>query len=201
MPCAVKMGTVGQSKGAIILSSKNAAWEKSCAVFFFPQETDGEVRMPSEKSLENLKKGKGTQFKCGDSAAINARKNSHESQRRNIAARKAFKDALALMAGEVLSDAQVEKLRKRGIEVDGKTLLEIGAASTLMQWIMGDMDAGKLAMEISGNDDAAERRKIEREKLAFEREKFAAEQSRAEQKTAITDGIIADIIKAVADVE
>lgn len=180
---------------------------KKCGVgeilrrFSFSRETDGEVRVPSEKSLENLKKGKDTQFKCGDSAAIQARKNSHESQRRNIAARKAFKDALAMMAGEVLSDAQIEKLRKRGIEVDGKTLLEIGAASTLMQWIMGDMDAGKLAMEISGNDDAAERRKIEREKLAFEREKFAAEQAREEQKTTAGNGILDDIIKAVKDVE
>jgi hypothetical protein len=135
--------------------------------------------VPSEKSLENLKRGK--KFACDDDATIQARKNSHESRRQNIAARKAFKDALAMMAGEVLSDTQIEKLRKRGIEVDGKTLLEIGAASTLMQWIMGDMDAGKLAMEISGNDDAAERRKIEREKLAFEREKFAAE--REDSKT------------------
>ena len=155
--------------------------------------------MPNEKSLENLKRGK--KFKCDDPATIQARKNSHESQRRNIAARKAFKDARAMLAGEVLSDTQIEKLRKRGIEVDGKTLLEIGAASTLMQWIMGDMDAGKLAMEISGNDDAAERRKIEREKLAFEREKFAAEQAREEQKTTAGNGILDDIIKAVKDVE
>lgn len=155
--------------------------------------------MPSEKSLENLKRGK--KFASGDAATKKAGSNGGKATARNIAARKAFKDALAMMAGEVLSDTQIEKLRKRGIEVDGKTLLEIGAASTLMQWIMGDMDAGKLAMEISGNDDAAERRKIEREKLAFEREKFAAEQAREEQKTTAGNGILDDIIKAVKDVE
>lgn len=131
--------------------------------------------MPNEKSLENLKKGKDTQFKCGDSAAINARKKSHESQRRNIAARKAFKELLAMSADEVLSEAQIEKLKKRGIEIDGKTMLEIGAASTLMQWIMGDMNAGKLAMEISGNDNAAEQRSIERERLVLEKQKLEQE--------------------------
>lgn len=153
--------------------------------------------MPSEKSLENLKK---RNVFSSDDALINQKK-SAESRKRNIAARKAFKDALAMMAGEVLSDTQIEKLRKRGIEVDGKTLLEIGAASTLMQWIMGDMDAGKLAMEISGNDDAAERRKIERAKLVFEREKFAAEQARTEQKDTIGNGMLDDILRAVKDVE
>ena len=134
-------------------------------------ETDGEVRVPSEKSLENLKKGKATQF-SGDVAAINQKK-SAESRKKNIAARKAFKDALALMAGDVLSDAQIEKLRKRGINPDDKTLMELGAAATIMQWLMGDMKAGALAMEISGNDNAAEQRKIERERLALEKERIS----------------------------
>ena len=131
--------------------------------------------MPNAKSLENLKKGKDTQFKCGDSAAIKAREKSHESQRRNIAAKKAFKDALAMMASDVLSETQIEKLRKRGINTDDKTLMEIGAAATIMQWLMGDMKAGALAMEISGNDNAAEQRSIERERLALEKQKMELE--------------------------
>lgn len=131
--------------------------------------------MPSEKSLENLKKGR--RFKCDDSATINARKNSHESQRKNIAARKAFKDALAMLAGDVLSESQVEMLRKQGIDVDGKTLMELGAATTILQWLMGDMKAGALAMEISGNDNAAEQRSIERERLALEKERIAMQKT------------------------
>lgn len=129
--------------------------------------------MPSEKSLENLKKGKATQF-SGDVAAINQKK-AVESRKKNIAAKKAFKDALAMMAGDVLSEAQIEKLRKRGINPDDRTLMELGAASTIMQWLMGDMKAGALAMEISGNDNAAEQRRIERERLALEKQKMELE--------------------------
>lgn len=129
--------------------------------------------MPSEKSLENLKKGKATQF-SGESAAINQRK-SAESRKKNIAAKKAFKDALAMMAGDVLSEAQIEKLRKRGINPDDRTLMELGAAATIMQWLMGDMKAGALAMEISGNDNAAEQRRIECERLALEKRKLELE--------------------------
>lgn len=141
--------------------------------------------MPNEKSLENLKKGKATQF-SGDAAVINQKK-SAESRKKNTAARKAFKDLLAMDAADVLSEAQVEKLKKRGIEIDGKTMLELGAASTLVQWIMGDMLAGKLAMEISGNDNAAEQRRIERERLALEREKLERETKQPDDIPVILD--------------
>lgn len=127
--------------------------------------------MPSEKSLENLKK---RNVFSSEAALINQKK-SAESRRKNIAAKKAFKDALAMMAGDVLSEAQIEKLRKRGIEPDDKTLMELGAAATIMQWLMGDMKAGALAMEISGNDNAAEQRRIERERLALEKQKLELE--------------------------
>ena len=141
--------------------------------------------MPNEKSLENLKRGK--KFASGDAATKKAGSNGGKATARNIAARKAFKDALATVADEILSGAQVDKLKKRGLDVDGKTLMELGAMSTIMQWIMGDMDAGKLTMEISGNDDAAERRKIERERLALEREKLAKEDKRPDDVPRIID--------------
>ena len=66
-------------------------------------------------------------------------------------------------------------------------MLELGAASTLVQWIMGDMLAGKLAMEISSNDNAAAQRRIERERLALEREKLERETKQPDDIPVILD--------------
>lgn len=132
--------------------------------------------MPSEKSLENLKKHRFTSEQSRDKAAINGRKGGVASGKSKNA-RKAFRDALAMMAGDVLSESQVEMLRRNGIDVDGKTLMELGAATTILQWLMGDMKAGALAMEISGNDNAAEQRSIERERLALEKERIAMQKT------------------------
>ena len=129
--------------------------------------------MPSEKSLENLKKGKNTQFKCGDSAAIKAREKSHESQRKNIAMRKAMKAIMAKAPAEVLSADQINDLRMEGIDTDNKTLMDVSVASIALQAIKGNVAAVKVIMELLGEDNAAEQRKIERERLVLEREKIA----------------------------
>lgn len=131
--------------------------------------------MPSAKQLENLKKGKNTQFKCGDSAAAAARAKSHDSQRRNIALRTAVKAAMACVPEEVLSDRQLKVLHREGVDTDGKSSVEVVAASLAVKAMRGNTKAVEVLMELLGESSAAEKNKIERERLALEREKMERE--------------------------
>lgn len=76
---------------------------------------------------------------------------------------------------DVLSGKALNQIRQMGVDPNGKTFMELGAMTTLLQWTLGDMRAGKLAMEISGNDAAAERGRLERERLKLEKEKMRRE--------------------------
>lgn len=129
--------------------------------------------LPNEKSLANLKKG--NKFKCDDSATIKAREKSHESQRRNIAMRKAVKAAMARAADDLFSYKQIHILHMGGVETEDQTVMDVCITSLIAQAAMGNTKATKLIMELMGEDNAAEQRKIERERLALEREKMEQE--------------------------
>ena len=131
--------------------------------------------MPNEKSLENLKNGKRTQFN-GDTAVENQRK-SAESRKRNNTIRKLGQQ---MLEAKMEVDAQTLKSIKR-MGFDGEKpelqmllLARIGAIAIGKDAKLA-MEATQLLMEITGNDvrsiNAAEQRAIERERLAMEREK------------------------------
>lgn len=137
--------------------------------------------MPNEKSLANLKRG--NRFKCNDSATIKAREKSHESQRKNIAMRKAMKEIMSKVPSEVLSEDQINALRNDGIDTENKTLMDVSVASLALQAIKGNVAAVKAVMELLGEDNAAEQRKIERERLALERERMERANATSEDET------------------
>lgn len=125
--------------------------------------------MPNEN---NLKRGNPpTQF--NGRSAVEAQKKSVESRRKNIAMRNAMRAIMAVAPEEVLSAAQIDALRMEGIETDNKTLMDISVASIALQAAHGNVAAVKVIMELLGEDNAAEQRKIERERLSLEREKLA----------------------------
>lgn len=120
----------------------------------------------------NLKRGNPpTQF--NGRSAVEAQKKSVESRRKNIAMRNAMRAIMAVAPEEVLSAAQIDALRMEGIETDNKTLMDISVASIALQAAHGNVAAVKVIMELLGEDNAAEQRKIERERLSLEREKLA----------------------------
>ena len=137
--------------------------------------------MPNEKSLANLKRGK--RFKSNDPASIEARKKSHESQRKNIAMRKAMKEVMAQLPSEILSEDQINALRSEGIDTENKTLMDVSLASLALQARKGNVAATKVIMELLSEDNAAEQRKIERERLALERERMERANATAEDET------------------
>jgi hypothetical protein len=129
--------------------------------------------MPNEKSLENLKKGKKTRFN-GETAVINQRK-SAESRKKNNTMRAAMREVMARLPSEVLSADQINALHADGIDTEDKNMLDVSVASLALQAIKGNVAATKAIMELLGEDNAAEQRKIERERLALERERMERE--------------------------
>ena len=131
--------------------------------------------MPNATQIKNLEKGKKTQF-CGETAAENQRK-STESRKRNIALRDAVKLAMQCMPEEVLSDKQLKVLHKEGVDTDGKSGVEVVAASLAIKAMRGNTKAVEVLMDLLGESTAAERNRIERERLALEREKMEKDKS------------------------
>jgi hypothetical protein len=120
---------------------------------------------------KNLRRGNPkTEF--SGRIAVEAQKKSAESRKKNTAMRKAMKDIMAKAPSEVLSANQINDLRMEGIDIDNKTLMDVSVASIALQAIKGNVAAVKVIMELLGEDNAAEQRKIERERLALEREKM-----------------------------
>ena len=137
--------------------------------------------MPSEKSLANPKKGKNTRFN-GETAVINQRK-SAESRKKNNTMRAAMREVMSRLPSEILSADQINALRAEGIDTEDKNLLDVSVASLALQAIKGNVAATKAIMELLGEDNAAEQRKIERERLALERERMERANATAEDET------------------
>lgn len=128
--------------------------------------------MPNEKSLENLKRGRKFTADSDDVVTKNAQSKGGINGGKARSAKAMFNRLLEQCPEDVLSGKALNQIRQMGVDPNGKTFLELGAMTTLLQWTLGDMRAGKLAMEISGNDAAAERGRLERERLKLEKEKM-----------------------------
>ena len=123
-------------------------------------------------NAKNLRRGNPeTEFR--GQRAVEAQKKATEARKKNIAMRKAMKEIMAMAPTEVLSDTQIDMLRMEGIDTHDRTLMEVSVASIALQAAHGNVAAVKVIMELLGEDNAAEQRKIERERLALEREKLA----------------------------
>jgi hypothetical protein len=135
--------------------------------------------MPNATQIKNLEKGKKTQFR-GETAVENQRK-ATESRKRNIALREAVKVAMACLPEEVLSDKQLKALHREGVDTDGKSSVEVVAASLAVKAMRGNTKAVEVLMELLGESTSAERNRIERERLALERVKM--ERDKTAQQT------------------
>lgn len=152
--------------------------------------------MPNDRNLEN---GKSTQFRSGEEAARNGQKGGISSGKAR-SAKAMFGRLLEKCPEDVLSGKALDQIRQMGVDPSGKTFLELGAMTTLLQWTLGDMRAGKLAMEISGNDAAAERGRLEREKLKLEKEKMRRGQD-DDAGVGRTEQIVKELIRVQASEE
>jgi hypothetical protein len=147
--------------------------------------------MPSEKSLENLKKGK--KFGSNDGLTPKeAQRKSAASRKKNNTMRAAMREVMARLPFEVLSEDQINALRTEGIDTENKTLMDVSVASLVLQAVRGNVAAAKVIMELLGEDNAAEQRKIERERLALERERMERANATAEDETCAKIIISAD---------
>ena len=126
--------------------------------------------MPNEKNLIPYQKGQRSR----EEVEKNSRKGGINSGKAR-SAKAMFGRLLEKCPEDVLSGKALDQIRQMGVDPNGKTFMELGAMTTLLQWTLGDMRAGKLAMEISGNDAAAERSRLERERLKLEKEKMRRE--------------------------
>lgn len=138
--------------------------------------------MANEKNLIPFRKGERSR----EEAEKNGRKGGINSGKAR-SAKAMFNRLLQECPEEVLSGKALDSIRVTGVDPGGKTFMELCALTTLLQWSRGDMRAGKLAMEIAGQDAAAERNQLEKEKLKMERERMDAEDHRPEDVPRIID--------------
>ena len=118
---------------------------------------------------ENLKPF--TSDQSHEEAVKNGRKGGKASGKVRRA-KAVFRELLADNPSAFLSADQMERLRRMGVDTEGKTFLEAAAVQTLYAWLSGDQSAGKLFLSVAGMDEAAERRELEQKRLELEREKF-----------------------------
>lgn len=135
-------------------------------------------------SLENLKKGVATRFNSGDAAA--------RGRAGGIAAAKTIRKrkAVKAVAKEILSlmpnlDHNTERtLEAMGFDLENNeaTILTIMSMAYAQKAMKGDVRAGQLLLEMTGDDprsiSSAERLKLDKEKLKIEREKLELEKER-----------------------
>ena len=138
--------------------------------------------MANEKNLIPYRKGERSR----EEAEKSGRKGGIASGKAR-SAKAMFNRLLQQCPEEVLSGKALDAIRETGVDPGGKTFMELCALTTLLQWSQGDMRAGKLAMEIAGQDAAAERNQLEKEKLKMERERMDAENQRPEDVPRIID--------------
>lgn len=123
--------------------------------------------MPNEKNLIPLGDERRTK-----SEQREIRKKGGIASGKARSAKSAFNRTLQAHPEDVLSGKALERIRKMGVNPEGKTFQELCALTTVLRWTLGDMRAGKLAMEISVQDAAAERNRLEKERLKLEKEKM-----------------------------
>lgn len=137
--------------------------------------------MPSAKSLENLKKGKKTQFKSGDEAAKISGAKGGKANGKTHSMRKLAQQMLA--ATPDVPESTLRSLRQLGLDADTPDLQTLILARIGALAIGKDaklaLQATQMFLEISGNDMrtliAKEDRKIQRERLKMEREQMEKE--------------------------
>lgn len=134
--------------------------------------------MPSEKSLENLKKGRRFTANADDVLTKRAQSNGGKATARKIAMRKQAQDILNAMPN--VGETTINQLRQLGMETDNPTLQTLILARIGAMAIGKDsrlaLQATQMLLEITGNDVrsmiAKEDQKIQREKIALERERM-----------------------------
>ena len=137
--------------------------------------------MPSEKSLENLKKGRRFTADADDVLTKKAQSNGGKARARNISMRKQGLQLLNAMPN--VGEGALKQLKQLGMEADNPTLQTLILARIGAMAIGKDsklaLQASQILLEITGNDvksvNAAEDHKIQRERLAFERERMERE--------------------------
>lgn len=137
--------------------------------------------MPSEKSLENLKKGRRFTANADDIQTKRAQSNGGKTRAKKIAMRKQAQDILNAIPN--VGENTLTQLRQLGMETDNPTLQTLILARIGAMAIGKDsrlaLQATQMLLEITGNDArtmiAKEDQKIQREKIAFEREKINAD--------------------------
>lgn len=102
----------------------------------------------SEKSLENLKKGKKTQFKSGDKAAKNGRVGgikSGETKRRN----KTFRECAQIFGALPADEKQKELLKRQGVTEEATHNMGVvyGLYAAAMR---GNSNAARVLLELVG---------------------------------------------------
>lgn len=129
---------------------------------------------------ENLKAGRRFTSRSDDgySKALQSKGGTNSGKAR--AARAVFKKLIAKNPEAILSGKALDMIRDAGLDPSEKTMLELAAEATMLQWILGNVKAGQLAMEITGDDSGAEQRKISRDRLKVERERLELERQRVE---------------------
>lgn len=154
--------------------------------------------MPSQKSLENLKKGRRFTADADDVVTKNAQRNGGRNRAINLSVRKeALK--LAKCKPEV-GDAALKELKHLGTDSNDPTLQTLMIANIYALAISKNpriaLQAAKLMMEITGYDarsmSAAEDRKLQREKLKLERRRLELEEMKAQGKDIADAPVIID---------
>lgn len=165
--------------------------------------------MPSERSLENLKKGKKTQFKSGDEAArINGSKGG-KAYGRNNSIRKLAKEMLS--ATPEVGDGTLRQLKQLGFNAETPDLQTLILARIGAMAIGKDsrlaLQATQMLLEIAGSDVrsmiATDDHELQREKLELERDRFNFEKEKSTGNSAneARNGTVNAIIEAVKNIE
>ena len=137
--------------------------------------------MPSEKSLENLKKGR--RFKRDDDATKEAARNAAKAKSKNVTMRKL--GLKLLNATPEVGEGAIKQLKQLGLEADNPDLQTLILARIGAMAIGKDsriaLQAAQMLLEITGNDVksiiADKDHKIQKKRLALERERMERENS------------------------
>lgn len=157
------------------------------------------------KSLENLKKGKDTQFR-GDNAAMYAERANNAKRQKN-----SLKELASLMLSAKIDvdEKTLAAVKRMGFDVDKPQLQMIGLVR------LGSMLSSKNPAEVisamnelremTGQDTKsmieAERRQLERERLAFEREKLEFERMQQITNKESNNGKIDELIAGLKEIK
>ena len=154
--------------------------------------------MPSQKSLENLKKGRRFTADADDVVTKDAQRKGGRNRAINLSMRK---EALKMVKCKPeVGDASLQQLKHLGTDSDDPTLQTLMIANICALALSKDphiaLQAAKLMMEITGYDarsmSAAEDRKLQREKLKLEQRRLELEEMKAQGKDIADVPVIID---------